>query len=429
MRFEPWWCARTVSTRSEPLRGQIGVDVVVIGGGFAGLHAALGLVERGAAVVLLEKSLCGGGMSGRSSGFLTPDSELELHQLLSRFGAEPAATLWQAAVNGVDLVVSTAQTHGFSCDLQAVESLFVGIGRHGAESVEAERVARTTLGYASRAYDAAGLNAIHPGVYSAGLRYGDTWTLDPFAYCQALRALLLKKGVPIYEDSQVLRLDGTTAITAHGSVTAKRVVIAANGLSPSVSARAFRKYSRVPTYLAISEPLHAREIAALFPEAPMQCWDNRWIYSYYRLTSDGRLLIGGGSLITTLIGHGTHTSRVIESTIAAFTRRFSRLDHVTFETYWSGLIDVTADLLPIAAANPEQPDVFYILGCAGLPWAAWCGADIARRIAGGAPDGLARLLDWDRKTVVPEGLQAMLGKPLPFAVNLLAAKSGVRFGR
>ena len=424
MRLEPWWYARTPIRQSEPLRRRTCADVVVIGGGFAGLHAALRLVTQGADVVLLEKSFCGGGMSGRSSGFLTPDSELSLRQLVERFGRRDASSLWKTAVDGVRLIVDTAEAHRFRCDLQLLDSLFVGIGPKGAAAVREESAARAALGYQRLFYDANALVPVHPGGYSAGVRYGETWAIDPFAYCQALRATLVSKGVRVYEATEVCGLERMTAITTHGSVEAKCIVTCVNRLPRRLNPGAYRQYYTAQTFLAISQPLSARAIAGLFPEDRLQCWDNRLLYSYYRLTGDDRLLLGGGSLLTMLAGRPTRSPRAIDATIAAFIRRFPQLGHLAFEVYWPGLIDVTRDLLPIADVDPASPAEYFVMGCAGLPWAAWCGDEVARRISGEPPTEAARFFRWDHHGFVPKSLRTVLGKPVSFAIDLLAARAG-----
>ena len=40
--------------------------------------------------IMCDVLIVGGGSPGRSAGFLTPDSELELHQLVRRFGPRVA---------------------------------------------------------------------------------------------------------------------------------------------------------------------------------------------------------------------------------------------------------------------------------------------------------------------------------------------------
>ena len=51
-----------------PLHGAVDAEVMVVGAGFAGLSAALELVERGLRVVVLEAGRVCGGASGRNGG-------------------------------------------------------------------------------------------------------------------------------------------------------------------------------------------------------------------------------------------------------------------------------------------------------------------------------------------------------------------------
>ena len=402
-------------------------DVVVVGGGVAGLHAALRLNAEGAQVVLLEKTVCGGGMSGLSSGFLTPDSEMGLRELVGRFGLARASALWEIAWSGVRLIASTARGHAFDCDLCECDSLFVGDGSRGAAAVQEEKQAHLDTGYKAVHYDEEALAALHPGRYAGGLRYSGTWSIDPFAYCRALRTLLVERGVQVYESTKVAALDGTTAVTPEGSATGGYVVWCGNQLSPEISQRAHRQYSMAQTCLRISEPLSANQIAAVFPEAKLQCWDSDLIYNYYRLTGDDRLLLGGGSLWMSIAGHATPAEDAAIAGIARFKRRFPALDGLEFAAYWPGLIDVTRDLMPVADADPARPHIFFIFGCAGLPWAAWCGDHIAGRIGGASATDVASLLRWDRPPFVPDALQSILGKPASFALDFFAIKNGVRY--
>ena len=52
-----------------PAAGDLDADVVIVGGGYAGMWTAWHLLERGARVVLLEADVCGHGPSGRNGGF------------------------------------------------------------------------------------------------------------------------------------------------------------------------------------------------------------------------------------------------------------------------------------------------------------------------------------------------------------------------
>ncbi len=424
MLLEPWWYTRSTHPPSSTLHKRESCDVVVIGGGVAGLHAARSLAERGADVVLLERSLCGGGMSGKSSGFLTPDSELGLQDLTLRFGPRDAATLWEIAMDGVQLIVDTARKHDIGCELFALDSLLVGIGRTGVERVDAEAAAHAALGYPYTHYSAEQLGAVHTGDYSGGVQYDRTWAMDPLAYCLGLRAALLAAGVRIYERSEVTAVRGTTAVTPNGAVSAGRLVSCMNQIPKRIDARASRKAYHAQTYLAVSEPLSTPQIDGLFPTKPLQVWDTSLVYSYHRLTGDNRLLLGGGSPLTTFAPWEIRSPRVIESVIDSFKVRAPSLRDLSFERFWPGLIDVTQDLLPLAAADPDNPSVYYVLGCAGLSWAAWCGEHVARLAVHEATADLSRFFGWSRQPFIPNSLQAVVGKPVSFAIDVLRAKKG-----
>jgi gamma-glutamylputrescine oxidase len=363
-------------------------------------------------------------MSGKSSGFLTPDSELELHDLTLRFGPRDAATLWEVATQGVELIVDAAQKRNIACELLALDSLLVGIGQAGAERVTAEATARAALDYPYTRYSSEDLAAVHTGDYSAGVRYDGTWAMDPLAYCQGLRAELMGAGVRIYEGTEVTAVRGASAITPNGTVSAATLVSCMNQIPKRIDSIASRSVYHAQTYLAVSEPLTARQIHTLFPAEPLQVWDTTLVYSYHRLTGDNRLLLGGGSPVTTFAPWEISSPHVIESVIERFKLRVPGLRDLMFERYWPGMIDITRDLLPLAAPHPESASVFYVLGCAGLPWAAWCGDYAARLIAHKSTEDMSRFFGWNREQLVPAFLQALVGKPVSFPVDVLRAKRG-----
>ena len=87
MRHEVFWQrGKAIGARAK-LAGSRSANVVIIGGGVAGLTVADELVRRGVEdIVVLEARFCGAGASGRSSGFITPASELGVSELRRRFG-------------------------------------------------------------------------------------------------------------------------------------------------------------------------------------------------------------------------------------------------------------------------------------------------------------------------------------------------------
>src|SRR4030095_566236 len=100
MRDAIFWFDHQVDALPR-LRQTLRADVVVVGGGMMGLMCARSLSARQQRVCVLEAGTCGGGASGRSSGLITPDSELELGDLVRGFGNKLGPRLWDFASDGV----------------------------------------------------------------------------------------------------------------------------------------------------------------------------------------------------------------------------------------------------------------------------------------------------------------------------------------
>lgn len=421
MILQNWWYTTLLNTKVDvcpPLMDNLTCDVLIIGGGMAGLHAAAHLADKGRKVVLLEKNICGGSSTGKSAGFLTPDSELELADLVRRYGIEDAKKVWSIAAQGVDIIVDNIKKYQINCDFIEQESLFVGIGKGGAEGVKEEARSRTAFGFPHTLYDDLTLKTVNTGLgYTAGLAYGGTYGINPLLYSQELKAILLKQGVEIFESTEVMRIHDQVAKTHLGSVTAQNIIVCIDKMKPRFSDVADDVY-HAQTFLSISEPVEANDVKGAFPTKNVMCWDSTLVYTYYRLTGDRRLLVGGGSALTTFSSMDVTSPIVIKRVIKDFKKRFPALAHVEFIQYWPGRIDTTKDLIPIADFDSKIPYLQYVLGCVGLPWAAFCGDYAARRLL--EPDYChlyCKYLKVDRKYFIPRSLQKFLGKMVTFSLN------------
>lgn len=428
MILQNWWYTTLLRTDEdtqfcEPLQSDIETEYLVIGGGMAGLHAARTLAEAGKQTVLLERNICGGSSTGKSAGFLTPDSELELSQLIRRYGVEDARNIWGVAERGVKLIVDAIRQYNISCDLQEQDSLFLGLGRGGIAAAEEETEARHTMGFPYQSYDKDSLRSVVGATgYVGGTRYGGTYGINPLLFAQGLKNTLLKKGVQIYESTEVERLVENTAFTHLGSVKAKYVIVCVDKM-PSEFAPVASQVYHAQTFLSISEPISKTDIGYLFPEKSLMCWDSQLVYSYYRITGDNRVLLGGGSAMTTFSPTDVTSSIVIENVIVNFRRAFEKLENLKFIQYWPGRIDTTKDIMPIVDYDPGNKSITYVLGCVGLPWAAACGTYAAERyISPELSQSYEKFLRMDRSFFFPPVVQKMLGKMITFSLNNAYAK-------
>lgn len=417
MNRNPYWL-ETPPHPLPPLEGHITSDAVVIGGGIAGLTAAQLLAERGRAVVVLERDTCGGGATGRSSGFMTPDSELQVEQLVRRFGDRDAGMLWRAASSACEHVRTTLQSESIDCDYLWCDSLYVAIGSHGRSSAEGEHDLRRRLGLPSTWYSGEAVAAIlGGGRFEGGVRYGGTFAITPHRYAVGLRDRLRARGVRVYERSAVESVDESCVSTSHGTVRSARIFFCADrDLAKVGHARAAAYHAQ--TFLAATDPGGAEK---LFPHGDLLVWDTDLIYHYFRRTADNRLLLGGGLLRKTYTPP-SEPDVILGSFQKYLRERLPAMADVTFSHVWSGLIGVTKDFLPVAGGDAVHPTHFYAGCAAGIPWsvlAARCAVEMA---VDGASE-FQRFFDPHRAFTDLDVLQPVLRKPATFALSHGYAKS------
>ena len=425
-----WWFTTLMVNAHAycpPLTKDIQCDVLIVGGGFSGISAAAEFLKKGMSVVLIEKNIVGGSSSGRSAGMLTPDSELELHQLVRRYGAKAAGEIWEAPCRGIERIVETIQRYDIQAGLLRQDSLFLGLGKGGKDAVAEERECRESVGFTDqRVYDESQLKGILGAQdYTAGIRYGGTYGINPLATLQGFKNLLVENGMQIYESTAMERLEDHTVYTHAGSVTADSIIIAIDKMNPEISPLADEAF-HAQTFLSVTEPLTDRELRILFPSGEqMQCWDSKLVYSYFRLTGDNRLLLGGGTPVTTYLRDAYNNPRVIRRIIEDFRNHFPELRGLSFMQFWPGQIDMSRDLLPVIAKPRELPHVRFILGCVGIPWATFCGSFAARMVLGEADEDYRKFFNYfsnNRRFSLPIGLGKVIGKPILFSLSNSWAK-------
>ena len=415
MRDAVFWFDHQVEALPR-LQQTIRADVVVVGGGMMGLMCAKSLAARRQRVCVLEATTCGGGASGRSSGLITPDSELELSDLVRGFGTKRGPWLWDFASAGVDLIRQAVVEDEIDCDMQPHEALFVAATPAGAKLIGAEFSARQRFGYPCVHYSQEQLpDIMASNAYFGALRFGGTFSIDGYRCCVGLRQGLIDAGTRIYEHSGVTRIAENGVETAGGFVQAPVVIVCTDRLLPELGL-ARREIYHAQTFLAISEPLASADVSRVFPRKPLMVWDTDLFYKYFRLTGDRRLLIGGGTLADTYSRREAHRpQQVVRRLTNYLAKRFPRLT-VNFAACWPGLIGITKDFAPVVGRHPRFHSVYFAGGAAGLPWAAALGRYLAEKILDGRSD-LEDILGVDRTFPIGPRLQAVISAPAAFAAS------------
>lgn len=423
MEHTVFWFTQRPRAASRSLRGSLRADVVIVGGGVAGLSCARRLTRTGRSIVLLERDFCGAGASGRSSGFITPDSELALASLVARLGAENARRLWSFVESGVETIAHEIRSHGFECDHRPQDSLFVAATAGGRNAIEDEHRARVRLGFASRMYEREQMDAVlHTSRCFAAVRYGGTFGIDPYAYCRRLRDQLRIDGVDVYEHTNVVRLSENGVETSGGSVTARHVIVCADRFIPALGELCKELY-HVQTFLAATRPLAEADLQRIFADGEVMVWNTRPVYDYFRVIDGRRLLLGGGSLRHTYDrAERSDPAKMSERMLARFRRAFPTVN-VELECAWSGMLGVSKDLLPLVGPDARRTSIWYVGGAAGLPWATALGIYVADRIDG-AQNELDELFSPQRAFPLGRVASSLLSTPLTYALSHGIVKYG-----
>src|SRR6478736_84706 len=96
------------------------VDVVVIGGGYAGLSTARELARRGVGVTVLEAETLGFGASTRNGGIVHPGYKWGPRQLTKRYGTELGPALYRDTLEGYEAVKRLIADESIDCSFREV---------------------------------------------------------------------------------------------------------------------------------------------------------------------------------------------------------------------------------------------------------------------------------------------------------------------
>ena len=325
--------------------GTAKADVVVIGGGFTGLSAALHLAEAGAKVMLLEAARMGFAASGRNGGQIHGGFRKHQHELENWLGEQRARGLWTLAEEAKALIRARVAKHAIACALTDGMML-------AAHSRRAARDLASDTQYLNEHYNyrqartlspeeintLIGTNIYHGGRYDAGGGH-----LQPLAFALGLARAAEQAGAILHEESRVTALEadnsGVKARLEFGIVTAPHAILACDAFMPDLAPELAPYLATVDSHIVATAPLpeHLRR-TILTNDAAVA--DTRHVVDYYRMSADHRLLFAGGEYLW-----GTPES------VAAFVRPhmlrvFPQLRDVAITHGWGGTVGITRTRMP-----------------------------------------------------------------------------------
>jgi gamma-glutamylputrescine oxidase len=359
-------------------------DVAIVGGGLAGLSAAIELAQRGHAVRVLEAREIGFGASGRNGGQAIHGLACDISEIESQLGAAEARRVFDMSVEALDLIRGRCRQFGIEADWQD-GYLGVAVNERKARELRsgAEHLA-TRYAYPMTVSTGAEVRRwIDSPRYVAAVHDARSGHLHPLKYTRGLATAAQRLGVHIHEHTPVSRLapgDRPALLTPKGRVTARQVLLAGNvylqGIAPQLESRIMP----VGTYIVASEPVGDATMRQLIPSLSAVC-DNNFVLDYFRFAADTRLLYGGR------VSYSTATPmNLADSMRRRMGQTFPQLAATKVTHAWGGFVDISMNRAPDFGRLPSAPNVYYLQGFSGhgLALTGLAGRLVAEAISGDA---------------------------------------------
>ncbi len=377
-----------------PLQGSVVADVLVVGGGFAGLSAALELAQKGMRVVLLEADRIGSGASGRNGGQAIVGYASGQGPFEEQLGKADAQRAWDLSVEAVNLIEQRIAVHGIACDWRRGYT-YVADSPKKARALRGEYEDHNARGVVCDWAEGADVaRFIRSPRYVAAFREKTSGHLHPLKYALGLARAAQNAGVQIFEGSPVTELcraHTLVARTAQGQVTARFGVLAGNCMlpeyGPKVAPEITPRIMPVGTYIVGTAPLDPALCERLIPGKAAVC-DNNFVLDYFRFSADHRMLFGGRVSYTTM------TPPDLKGVMARrMGQVFPELRDVPVEFVWGGFVDISMNRAPDFGRLGDN--LYYLQGFSGhgVALTGLAGQMVAEAVAGQAErfDLFARL--------------------------------------
>ena len=391
---DPWWW-RDAPPVAYPEAPAAGADVVVVGGGYAGLACATEVAAAGRSVMVLDVRRIGEGASGRNAGLVSGRAGISKMIDLERYvGTTGAAAILDEA--------DEAYRHFQGLVAEHAPGAFQDRGRFvAARSPYAFRkLQKKEREYRESGEGGSAVELVSPGdegrfitsdAFHGGMATSEAGLAHPALFVHGLRQRAEAAGVSIHTGVRVTAIDtdgpGPHTITistgagtgrGHRRIAAEEVVITTNGYTDGATPWHRERIVPMASTILGLEPLGRARVEALLPAMTTVIDTNRVIV-YVRPTPDGEGILFGGRARFRPVSAET-SARILHAQMVDV---FPSLAGVKVTNAWSGLMAFTADYLPKVGKHDDG--TWYALGCnggSGVVLMPWLGRAVGRRIAG-----------------------------------------------
>jgi glycine/D-amino acid oxidase-like deaminating enzyme len=372
-------------------------DVVVIGGGYTGLVAALMLTRGGARVTLLEKEGLGFGASSRNGGLLHPGLKWGRASLERSHGPELGRAIFQAGIDATFTAERFIAQEGFAADYRRSGLAVLAWSARHLGALEEELAELRDGGLTGRMVRGAETREeLGSDFYPGGYVVEEAGMLHPGRYVAALAAAAAEAGTDLHTGLPALRVDRDGAdrvvVTAQGSIRAGAVLLATNGYTDGAAPWVRQRVMPIGSYIIATEPM-GEELAASVSPRGRTFFDSKAFLYYWHVNAERRLIFGGRASFRRTTAD--RTAAILARAMVAVHPQAAglRIDYA-----WGGNVAFTFDRLPHLG---EHDGLHYAVGyCgSGVALGTSFGLTMAERLGGRAD--VARELSPFERTPFP----------------------------
>lgn len=388
------------------LKGDAQCELLIVGGGFTGLWAALQAKERvpEADIILIEKTFVADGASGRNGGFLNSSLAHGETNTDHHFPGE-AEKLYQLGQQNMAELLETLTRYDIDARYERVGETEVATNQAAVDDLRAEYESEKADGDDVVWFDKEAMQAqVNSPTYLAGLwrRDGQDGIIDPARLCWGLKRVLLELGVRIFENTPLNDVEplGDMQMFAKcpaGTIQSNKVLMATNAYHNPVK-QVSKTVIPVWDYQLATEPLNEEQLASIGWHKTRHAIGNHAnMFHYYRMTDDNRITWGGGGAVRYYFNKGTDAARCadiparFEQLSREFFETFPQLKGVKFTHRWSGIIATSTRFCMVPGVT-YNGRVAWAVGYTGLGvGASRFGARIGIELLGYQPSDILEM--------------------------------------
>lgn len=347
------WTATSSQTNYPEFKGNKDADVIIIGGGIAGINAAYFLINSGFKVIILESSYIISGTSGNTTAKITSQHNLIYDNLIKNFGNKKAKMYADANEWAIKEFENIILREKIKCDFRRLPAYTFAWGDKCLKQVKDEIAASQKLGLPASLLE---VSQDIPAKAKGGIKFDNQACFHPRKFLLQIAKIIIDKGGEIYEKSKVTEvIPGETARvkTENGSINAKFAIVATN-YPVFDKAKIFMKMNQKRSYvLAASVENNLPNGVYISADEPMLS---------FRPHIDGNkkwLLIGGESHMT---GNDENAAMHFVN-LEKLARTYFKIKSTDYK--WAAQDSISFDRVPFIGRMPQTNNIFVTTGYRG----------------------------------------------------------------